>query len=59
MFAVGNRYEITVQSSAEPLIAEINEMEVCRSIYTDENLSTAIGIEGCVAIDIALAKGGD
>lgn len=58
IFAVGNRYEITVQNSGEPFIAEINEMEVYRTIYTDENLFTAIGIEGCVAIDIALAKGG-
>ena len=55
IFAVGNRYEITVQNSGEPFIAEINEMEVYRTICTDENLFTAIGIEGCVAIDIALA----
>ena len=55
IFAVGNRYEITVQNSGEPFIAEINEMEVYRTIYTDENLFTAIGIEGYVAIDIALA----
>ena len=33
-------------------------MEVYRTIYTDENLFTAIGIEGCAAIDIALAGGG-
>ena len=58
IFAVGNRYEITVQNSGEPFIAEINEMEVYRTIYTDENLFTAIGIEGCVAIDVALAKRG-
>ena len=51
-YAVGNRYEITVQSSGEPFIAEINEMEVYPTIYSDENLFTAIGIEGCVAIDI-------
>ena len=58
VFAVGNRYEITVQNSGEPFIAEINEMEVYRTIYTDKNLFTAIVIEGCVAIDITLAKGG-
>ena len=33
-------------------------MEVYCTIYTDENLFTAIGIEGYVATDIALAKGG-
>ena len=58
VFAFGNIYEITVQNSGEPLITEINEMEVYRTIYTDEDPFTAIGIEGCVAIDIALAKRG-
>lgn len=58
VFALGNRYAITVQSSGQQFIAELNEMEVYRSIYTDEHLFTTIGIEGCVSIDIALAKGG-
>ena len=40
------------------VVAELNEIEVYRSIYTDEHLFNAIGIEGCVTIDIALAKGG-
>ena len=57
-FALGNRYAITVQNSGQQFIAELNETEVYRSIYTDEHLFTAIGIEGCVSIDIALAKGG-
>ena len=57
-FALGNRYAITVQNSGQQFIAELNETEVYRSIYTDEHLFTTIGIEGCVSIDIALAKGG-
>ena len=38
------------------VVAELNEIEVYRSIYTDEHLFNAIGIEGCVTIDIALAR---
>ena len=33
IFAVGNRYEIAVKNSGEPFIAEINEMEVYRTMH--------------------------
>ena len=41
-----------------PIKAKLNEEAVYKSIYTDETLYNTIGVEGCVAIDIALAKGG-
>ena len=55
-FELGNRFAITVEIDGQEFAAELNEIEVYRSIYTDEHLFNAIDIEGCVTIDIALAK---
>lgn len=41
-----------------PIKAKLNEEAVYKSIYTDDILYNAIGVEGCVAMDIAMAKGG-
>jgi hypothetical protein len=53
-----NTYELTMERNQQPIKAKLNEEAVYKSIYTDETLYNAIGVEGCVAIDIALAKGG-
>ena len=50
-------YELTVEDNQLPIKAKLNEETVYKRIYTDETLYNAIGVEGCVAIDIALAKG--
>jgi hypothetical protein len=42
----------------EPVLLELDEEAVYHSIYDDECHFHAIGIEGCVTIDISLAKGG-
>ena len=52
-----NTYELTMERNQQPIKAKLNEEAVYKSIYTDETLYNAIGVEGCVAIDIALAKG--
>ncbi|CAB4015439.1 Hypothetical predicted protein [Paramuricea clavata] len=54
---LGNLYSLTF-GSEKPIHAELNEAAVYDSIYCDEEIYSAIGIEGCVTIDIALAKGG-
>lgn len=56
--SLGNTFQLALEGRKQPLKAKLNEAEVFRSIYTDETLFTSIGIEGCIAIDIALAKGG-
>lgn len=57
-YCLGNVYSLTFEGVKEPALAELNEEAVYHSIYCDENVFDAIGIEGCVAMDIALAKGG-
>ena len=47
-----------MQDNQLPIKAKLNEEAVYKNIYTDKTLYNAIGVEGCVAIDIALAKGG-
>ena len=49
---------VTLEGSSRPTKVMLNEIEVYRSIYTDETLFNSIGHEGRIAIDIALAKGG-
>lgn len=57
-FELGNRFAITFEIDGQQFAADLHEIEVYRSIYTHEHLFNATGIEGCVTIDIALAKGG-
>ena len=57
-YCLGNVYSLTFDGIGKPILAELNEKSVYQSIYYDERLFRAIGIEGCVSIDIALAKGG-
>ena len=57
-YCLGNVYSLTFGELTKPVLAELDEKAVYHSIYCDERLFHAIGIEGCVAIDIALAKGG-
>ena len=56
--SLGNTFRLALKGRKQPLKAKLNEAEVFQSIYMDETLFTSIGIEGCIAIDIALAKGG-
>ena len=56
-FCLGNLYSLKFESD-KPVHAELNEAAVYKSIYCDEEIHTAMSIEGCVAIDISLAKGG-
>ncbi len=56
-YYLGNLYSLTF-GSEKPIHAELNEPAVYSSIYCNEEIYSAIGIESCVAIDIALAKGG-
>ena len=49
---------LTLEGSQETVKAKLNEVAVYKSIYSDEELFKAIGVEGCVAMDIALTKGG-
>ena len=53
-----NTYELTMERNQQPIKVKLNEEAVYKSIYTDETLYNAIGVQGCLAIDIALAKGG-
>lgn len=53
-----NTYVLIVEGIEQPIKAKLNEAAVYNSIYKDGPLFNAIGVEGCVAIDIALAKGG-
>ena len=48
-----NTYMLTLEGSQETIQAKLNEVAVYKSIYSDEELFKAIGVEGCVAIDIA------
>lgn len=57
-FSLGNVYRLTMMNGQVFPKAQLNEPEVYKSIYKDENLYSEIGIEGCVAVDVALAKGG-
>ena len=57
-YRLGNVYSLTFGEVMKPVLAELDEEPVYHSIYSDERLFHAIGIEGCVTIDIALAKGG-
>ena len=57
-YCLGNVYSLSFEGVEKPILAELNEDAVYHSIYCDEKVFDAIGIEGCVAIDIALAKGG-
>ena len=56
-FCLGNLFSLKFESD-KLIHAELNEVAVYNSIYCDEEIYSAIGIEGCVAIDISLAKGG-
>ena len=56
-YCLGNVYSLRF-GSEKPIYAELNEPAVYESIYCDEEIYSAIGIEGSIAIDIALAKGG-
>lgn len=55
-----NSYSLTcgVGNNQRTIEATLNEEALYKSIYTDETLYTAIGVECCVAIDVSLAKGG-
>jgi hypothetical protein len=56
---LSNTYLLTLEdTSGRPFKAKLNEAQVYHSIYTDERLFNEIGCEGCITIDIALAKGG-
>ncbi len=47
-----NTYELTMEHNQKPIKVKLNEEEI------DEVLYNTIGVGACVAIDIALAKGG-
>ena len=49
---------LTLEGNQKTITAKLHEDAVYKSIYSDEELFKAIGVEGCVAIDIALARGG-
>ena len=55
-YYLGNVYSLRF-GSEKPIHAELNKPAVYESIYCDEEIYSAIGIEGAIAIDIALAKG--
>ncbi len=57
-FSLGNLFSVTLENAKKPFSVHLNEDEVYKSIYTNEELFDAIGIEGCICIDIALSKGG-
>lgn len=57
-YCLGNLYSLTFESVKKSILAELDEAAVYHSIYCEEEIFNAIGIEGCVTIDIALAKGG-
>ena len=57
-FCLGNVFAVTLENSKKPVRVQLNEDAVYRSIYADEALFDATGVEGCICIDIALAKGG-
>ena len=57
-YCLGNAYSLSFEAVEKPILAKLNVEAVYHSIYCDEKVFDAIGIEGCVAIDIALAKGG-
>ena len=56
-FSFANCYAVTVKNVPKPFITSLNE-EVFRSIYTNIRLYEDIGLEGCICVDVALAKGG-
>ena len=57
-FSLTNRYAVTMRNIDEPFHASLNEDAVYKSIFTDRMLYEAIGMEACICVDIALAKGG-
>ena len=57
-FSLARSFLVTVKNMRKSLKAHLNEGEVYHTIFTDEALFGAIGIEGCICLDIALAKGG-
>ena len=57
-FCFANCYAVTVKNVQKPFITSLNEEEVFRSIYTNTQLYEDIGLEGCISVDVALAKGG-
>lgn len=52
-----NVYEVVFEDGSK-VYATLNEANLYRHIYTNEDLYTSIGKEGCLAIDVSLAKGG-
>ena len=57
-FSVTNRYAATMRNIEKPFHASLNEDAVYKSIFTDRMLYEAIGMQACICVDIALAKGG-
>ncbi len=57
-FSLGNKFLLTMKTAKKPLLVQLNEKEVYKSISTDESLYNQIGVEGCICHDIALPKGG-
>ena len=57
-FSVTNRYAVIMRNIKKPFHASLNEDAVYKSIFTDRILYEAIGMEACICVDIALAKGG-
>lgn len=55
-FSPQKTYRLEFSNKIE--IKTLNEKELYKSIYTDEALYDSIGAEGCIAMDIAMAKGG-
>ena len=57
-FSVTNRYAVTMQNIEKPFNTSLNEHAVYKRIFTDRMLYEAIGMEACICVDIAFAKGG-
>ena len=49
-YCLGNVYSLTFDGVEKPILAELDEEAVYRSIYCDERLFHAIGIEGCITV---------
>lgn len=57
-FSFKTAFCLNTKNSTKPIIASLDEDAVLKSVFTDETLYNAIGLEACACLDIALAKGG-
>jgi hypothetical protein len=57
-FSFKTAFCLNTKNSTKPIIASLDEDAVLKSVFTDETLYNAIGLEACACLDIALDKGG-